>query len=75
VGQLTPPAAPQIWHHWTVHSTSANLSGRVREAIIARFHTTKFGDEMQSDDGGVATDGDLWKYWGPAVREESGARL
>ena len=61
----------QIWHHWTVHSTSANLSDNVREGIIARFHTTVHGDAMQLDDGGVATDGDLWKFWGPAVREAS----
>ena len=41
----------------------------MREGIIARFHTTVHGDAMQLDDGGVATDGDLWKFWGPAVRE------
>lgn len=42
----------------------------MREAVIARFHTTVHGAAMQRDDGGVATDGDLWKFWGTAVRED-----
>eukprot|EP01051_Picozoa_sp_SAG22_P002079 SAG22_NODE_88_length_21409_cov_11.207180_16_plen_157_part_00 len=62
-----------IWHHWCVHASSVNRSDRIRQAVITRFHTTKWGDEMISDEGGVSTDGDLWKYWGRAVRE-AGAR-
>ena len=57
-----------IWHHWCVHASSTNTSDRVRQAIITRFHTTAFGDEQRNDAGGAATDGDLWKYWGTAVR-------
>ena len=52
-----------------VHASSINCSDTVRQAVIARFHSTKYGLALLSDDGGVASDGNLWKYWGPEVRE------
>jgi ectoine hydroxylase-related dioxygenase (phytanoyl-CoA dioxygenase family) len=58
-----------IWHHWCVHASSTNSSDRIRQAIITRFHTTEFGEQQRNDAGGVATDLDLWKYWGGAVRQ------
>ena len=59
----------RFWHHWMVHASSINCSDTVRQAVIARFHSTKYGLALLSDDGGVASDGNLWKYWGPEVRE------
>ena len=40
---------------------------KVRQAIISRFHTTRWGDEQAKDAGGAATDGNLWRYWTPEV--------
>ena len=54
-------------HHWCVHSDSYNGSDKVRQAIISRFHTTRWGDEQAKDAGGAATDGNLWRYWTPEV--------
>ena len=62
-------ATCRFWHHWMVHASSINCSDTVRQAVIARFHSTKYGLALLSDDGGVASDGNLWKYWGPEVRE------
>ena len=39
----------------------------MRQAIISRFHTTRWGDEQAKDAGGAATDGNLWRYWTPEV--------
>ena len=64
-----------IWHHWCVHSSSTNRSDRIRQAVIARFHTTRFGEEQLTDAGGAATDNNLWKYWGGDVNDDSVAKL
>ena len=64
-----------IWHHWCVHSSSTNRSDRIRQAVIARFHTTRFGEEQLTDAGGAATDKNLWKYWGSDVNDDSVAKL
>jgi ectoine hydroxylase-related dioxygenase (phytanoyl-CoA dioxygenase family) len=61
-----------IWHCWCVHASSVNRGNRVRQAVISRFHSTVHGDSLRRDAGGVRTDGDLWKYWGRAVRECTG---
>ena len=29
-----------FWHHWCVHASSYNGSGKVRQAVITRFHST-----------------------------------
>jgi hypothetical protein len=39
------------------------------QAVISRFHTTKYAREILLDDGGVASDGNLWKYWSPEVND------
>ena len=57
-----------IWHHWCAHSGSPNGLDSIRQLFVARFHSTTHTQELLVDDGGVATDGNLWKYWGPAVR-------
>ena len=62
-----------IWHHWCVHASSTNSSDRVRQAIITRFHTTQFGEEQRTDAGGANSDGDMWKYWGRAVKHAAPA--
>ena len=64
-----------IWHHWCVHASSENRSDRVRQAIITRFHTTRWGEEQQRDAGGVATNGALWKYWEDDVRQVAAAAV
>jgi hypothetical protein len=57
-----------IWHHWCAHSGSPNGLDSIRQLFVARFHSTAHTQELLVDDGGVSTDGNLWKYWGPAVR-------
>lgn len=64
-----------IWHHWCVHASSTNYSDRVRQAIITRFHTTRWGHEQMTDAGGVATNKDMWKYWADDVRNAQPSRL
>ena len=58
---------PRAGHHWCVHSDSYNGSDKVRQAIISRFHTTRWGEEQAKDAGGAASDGNLWRYWTPEV--------
>ena len=41
-----------FWHHWMVHGSSTNCSVKIRQAVIARFHSTKHGQAMLADDGG-----------------------
>lgn len=48
--------------------TGSRRGARVREAILGRFHTTVHAQAMLTDDGGVATCGNLWKYFGAALR-------
>jgi hypothetical protein len=57
-----------IWHHWCVHASSYNGTDKVRQAIISRFHSTLPHHPLLWDDGGVASDGCLWKYWSDAVQ-------
>ncbi len=64
-----------IWHHWCVHASSSNHSDRVRQAIITRFHTTRWGNEQRTDAGGVATNKDLWKYWADDVQNAEVSQL
>ena len=49
------------------HSGSPNGLDSIRQLFVARFHSTTHGEAMLTDDGGVSSDGNLWKYWGPAV--------
>ena len=63
-----------VWHHWCVHANSRNDSDRVRQAIFSRFHTTRWKDELLVDEGGVSTDGNLWKYWSDALDASSESR-
>ena len=42
-----------------VHASSINCSDTVRQAVIARFHSTKYGLALLSDDGGVAREGGM----------------
>ena len=67
-----PLLAPSYRHHWCVHASAFNGSARVRQAVIARFHCTLPGRPLLWDDGGVGSDGSLWKYWGDALREDGG---
>ena len=57
-----------LWHHFMVHQGSENRSTNIRQALIARWHNTT-AEWVGTDIGGIATDGDLWKCWGPAVRQ------
>eukprot|EP01043_Picozoa_sp_COSAG02_P035651 COSAG02_NODE_2566_length_8519_cov_3.109857_2_plen_408_part_00 len=63
-----------LWHHFLVHQGSANHSTKIRQALIARWHNTT-SQWDGNDIGGIATDGDLWKCWGDAVRQIVAARL
>ena len=60
-----------VWHHWCAHSGSNNGHDSVRQLVVSRFHRS-YDDLLLMDDGGVGTDGDLWKYWGPAVQGDGG---
>ena len=40
-----------------------------RIALFARWYHADT-QEMRYDIGGIQSDGDLWKYWAPAVREQ-----
>ena len=51
------------------HSGSPNGLDSIRQLFVARFHSTAHGEAMLTDDGGVSSDGNLWKYWGPAVND------
>ncbi len=43
----------RFWHHWCVHASAYNGSDKVRQAVIARFHSTLPGFPLLWDDGGV----------------------
>ena len=60
-----------FWHHWCVHASTYNGSDRVRQAVIARFHSTLPNHPLLHDDGGVASDGNLWKYWSDAMQSDT----
>ena len=52
---MTRPVAllSRFWHHWCVHASAYNGSDKVRQAVIARFHSTLPGFPLLWDDGGV----------------------
>ena len=58
-----------LWHHWTVHQGSSNVLDFPRIGLFARWYHADT-EEMRYDIGGIQSDGDLWKYWAPAVREQ-----
>jgi hypothetical protein len=55
------------WHHWCAHSGSPNGHSSIRQLVVSRFHRS-CDELLLTDDGGVGSDGDLWKYFSPAVR-------
>ena len=57
-----------LWHHWTMHIGSMNVNSSPRLGLFARYHHRDWF-QMRMDKGGIRSDGDLWKYWSPEVRQ------
>lgn len=56
-----------LWHYWTMHNGSMNLSPTPRLGLFARWYHRDY-ESMKHDMGGIRSDGDLWKHWGPEVQ-------